>query len=921
MAETNNQAGAGRRPSPKALLELAERESRGKLKVFLGMAPGVGKTYAMLSAARVQKAENVDVIVGVVETHGRSETAALLKDLEVLPRKPVAYRRRTLMEFDVEAATARKPKLLLVDELAHTNAPGLIYGKRYQDVEEVLRNGIDVWTTLNIQHLESLQDVVQRITGIRVQETVPDKVLERADEIVVVDLPPEELIQRLKEGKVYLPENARRAIDQFFRPSNLTALRELALRRTADRVDEQMLAQLRQQGIEGPWPTAERILLCVGSDSHSEFVIRTAARLATAQKAEWVALHLKPSDSEIAERAVIRRTEKLMRLAERLGASTVRLTATDLVGEILSYAKRNNVTQIIIGRSRAGPMARLLGRSLSADLVRRANGLSVLIIAPETEKSSKGKAPAIPKGALRGAGQADRRRPEPPSGILATALAVAASAVAAAVLVGVALEQVTRLPNLSMVFLLAVLLCGMRFGMTSAIGASVLSFLAYNFFFIDPRYTFTIAQPYELLSLFIFLAVAVVTGSLAGRLSEQATATRERAEATQALFDFSRKLSSVPKLDDVIWLLGSQVAAVAKGTSVVLLDRGVGLSIQYSWPPDDQLGTSDWAAARWAHEKQEPAGRGTATLPSARFQFRPMQGAKDSIGAVGIDAGDRDDALSDAGIATIQSFIEQAAVAIERIALVEKATQAETAAEGERLRAALLSSISHDLRTPLASIVGSVTSLRTLGDRMSKSDRSELLATIEEEAGRLSRFVSNLLDMTRLEAGAIDIRRDWVEVGDVVVSAVTRARKAFPRRKIATEIPDNRPLIRGDAALLEQVVFNLLDNAHKYSGPSSLTEVRVKADLVEITLTIIDGGIGIPADSLEKVFDKFYRVAGSDGRAPGTGLGLSICSGIVKGMGGTIKAESPILDNGGTRITVKLPVAANGTTVEAGGRS
>lgn len=908
MADPNTPSGEPRRPSPKALLELAEKESRGKLKVFLGMAPGVGKTYAMLAAARSQKAENIDVLVGVVETHGRSETASLLDGLEVLPRKPVPYRRRTLMEFDVEAAIARKPKLLLVDEFAHSNAPGLIHAKRYQDVEEVLRNGIDVWTTLNIQHLESLQDVVQRITGIRVQETVPDKVLEKADEIVVVDLPPEELIQRLKEGKVYLPENARRAIDQFFKPSNLTALRELALRRTADRVDEQMLAQLRQQGIEGPWPTAERILVCVGSDPHSEFVIRTAARLATAQKAEWVALHLKPSDREIADRAIVRRTEKMMRLAERLGASTVRLSATDLVGEILSYAKRNNVTQIIIGRSKAGPIARLLGRSLSRDLVRRADGLSVLIVAPEIEKRTKSRSPAIPKDAL------------PAPGPLATALAIAAIAVAVAVLVGVGLEQVTRLPNLSMVFLLVVLLCGMRFGMVSAIAASVLSFLAYNFFFIDPRYTFTIAEPYELLSLFIFLAVAFVTGSLAGRLSEQATATRERAEATQALFDFSRKLSGVPQLDDVLWLLASQVAAVAKGKSVVLLDRGDGLALEYSWPPDDQLGTSDWAAARWAHEKQEPAGRGTDTLPSARFQFRPMQGAKGSIGAVGIDAGDGDDALSDAVISTIQSFIEQAAVAIERIALVEQATKAETSAAGERLRAALLSSISHDLRTPLSSIVGSVTSLRTLGDRMSKSDRGDLLATIEEEAGRLSRFVSNLLDMTRLEAGAIDIRRDWVEVSDVVASAVERARKAFPRRKIATAVPNKLPLIKGDAALLEQVLFNLLDNAHKYSDLSSPTEASVVAAPGEITLTVTDRGIGIPTDALEKVFDKFYRVTGSDGRAPGTGLGLSICSGIVKGMGGTIKAESPVIDNRGTRITIKLPIVANGATSEAGGR-
>jgi two-component system sensor histidine kinase KdpD len=725
----------------------------------------------------------------------------------------------------------------------------------------------------------------------------------------VVDLPPEDLIQRLKEGKVYLPENALRAIDQFFKASNLTALRELALRRTADRVDEQMLAQLRQQGIEGPWPSAERILVCVGNDPLAETVIRTAARLATAQKADWIGLHLKPSDREITDRAMLRRIEKLMRLAERLGALTVRLNAADLAGEILAYAKRNNITQIIIGRSKAGLIGRLLGRSLSRDLVRRAQGLSVLIVAPDAEKVPRDRLSATPEGTL------------PSPGPLAASLAIATGAVAAAVLAGVTLDQVTQLPNLSMVFLLAVLLCGMRFGMTSAIAASVLSFFAYNFFFIDPRYTFTIAEPHELLALSIFLAVAFVTGSLAGRLKEQATATRERAEATQALFDFSRKLSGVPKLDDVLWLLANQVATVAKGKSVVLLNRGDGLAIQSSWPPDDHLGTSDWAAARWAHEKQEPAGRGTDTLPSARFHFRPMLGAKGSIGAVGIDPGDADDAMSDAVIATIQSFVEQAAVAIERITLVEQASKAETAAEGERLRAALLSSISHDLRTPLASILGSVTSLRTLGDRMSKSDRNELLATIEEEASRLSRFVSNLLDMTRLEAGAIDIRHDWVDVRDVVASAVERARKSFPQRKINTTIPDKLPLIRGDAALLEQVLFNLLDNAHKYSGPGSATEVKVHAGPKEITLTVSDQGIGIPADALEKVFDKFYRVAGSDGRAPGTGLGLSICAGIIKGMGGTIKAESPTIDNRGTRITINLPVDAHASTVQAGGRS
>jgi len=883
----------GNRPSAKALLELAAKENRGKLKVFLGMAPGVGKTYAMLSAARALKGEGGDVVVGVVETHGRAETAALLDGLDVLARKPVSYRQRTLMEFDVEAAIARKPKLLLVDEFAHTNAPGQIHAKRYQDVDEVLRNGIDVWTTLNIQHLESLQDVVQKITGVRVQETVPDKVLDRADEIVVVDLSPEDLIQRLKEGKVYLPENAGRAIDQFFKPSNLTALRELALRRTADSVDEQMLAQLRQQGIEGPWPTAERILVCVGSDAHSETVVRTAGRLATALKADWIALHLKPSDREIVDRKVSRRTEKLMRLAERLGASTVRLNAKDLTAEILGYARRYNITQIVIGRSRRRRINFWRARSLSQDLINKSKDLAVLVVTPDQEEA---RAPIVEW---------------PTMSESTTAFAASTAAVACAVAISFALDTVIRLPNLPMIFLLAVLLCAMRFGLTSAISASVLSFLAYNFFFLDPLYTLTVSEPHEILSLFIFLIVAFVTGSLAGRLKQQATATRERAEATQALFDFSRKLSGASKIDDVLWLLVHQAAATAKGKAAVLIDSGKGLALESYWPPGELLATSDVAAARWAKEKQEPAGRGTTTLPSTRFQFRPIIGTKGALGVLGVDPDDAEDVMSEPVAATLQSFIEQAAVAIERIHLVDQAAEAESAAEGERLRAALFSSVSHDLRTPLASIVGSVTSLRELGDRMSLSDRADLLLTIEEEAGRLSRFVSNLLDMTRLEAGAIDIRRDWVDVGDAVASAICRAEKSFPHRTITLVRPEDIPFVRGDAALLEQVVFNLLDNAHKYSGPESVTTVAVSTAPGELVISVSDDGMGIRADALDRVFEKFYRVAGNDGRAPGTGLGLSICFAIVKGMGGSIRAESPIKGEKGTRIVIRLPLESS----------
>lgn len=878
------------RASSEALLELASKEHRGKLKVFLGMAPGVGKTYAMLSAARAAKSEGRDVVVGLVETHGRSETQALVEGLEVIPRRTVPYRNRVLMEFDIDAAIARRPELLIVDEFAHTNAPDLVHAKRYQDVEGVLQAGIDVWTTLNIQHLESLTDVVEKIAGIKVRETIPDKVLERADEVVVVDLPPEDLIQRLKEGKVYLPENARRAIDQFFQPSNLTALRELALRHTADRVDEQMLTQLRQRGVEGPWPTAERLLVCVGGDEHSERVVRSAARMASALKSDWIAVHFARTDQEEDDRKRQKRIDKALRLAERLGATTVRVLAKDLTAEVLSYAKRNNITQIVVGRSASRKWSKPFDRSLSDHIVAQAAGLSVTVVAPEVE--------TMP----------EPRRMFPELDSLASGTAVATFAVGAAVVTGLLLEQLSPLPNMSMIFLLAVLVCALRFGVSAAVSASVLSFFAYNYFFIDPRNTFTVARPHELFALLIFLAVAVVTGGLAGRLRDQANATRARAEATQSLYDFSRKLSGAPKIDDVVWLVASQSAAIARGHSVVLLAKNGELNLEGAWPPEDSLSTPDWAAARWAFSKGEPSGHFTPTMPSATFHFRPMISSKGSLGVIGVTLADDEDLLPAATESALQSFADQAAVAIERTLLVDETARMASVAEGERLRSALLSSVSHDLRTPLASILGSVTSLRQLGDRIPAADQAELLATIEEETTRLTQFVSNLLDMTRLEAGALDIRRDWIDVTDVIRGAAVRSRKLTPARQIDLRIPAALPLVKGDATLLEQVIFNLIDNADKYSGAHSVTTVAAEAQASgTIVIRVTDQGSGIPSESLERVFDKFYRVGGNDGRAPGTGLGLAIASGVILAMGGRISASSPISGGKGTEISIVLP--------------
>jgi two-component system, OmpR family, sensor histidine kinase KdpD len=897
MAKSDTRDG---RPDPDALLKRAEaeRRTRGRLKVYLGAAPGVGKTFAMLASALRLKGEGVDVAVGLVETHGRAETAALLDGLDVLPRTPVTYRSRTLMEFDLDGALARKPKLLIVDELAHSNPPAGRHPKRYQDIEELLAAGIDVWTAVNIQHLESLSDVVSRITGVRVRETIPDTVLENADDVVVVDLTPSELIQRLKDGKVYLPENARRAIDRFFKPSNLTALRELALRRTADQVDDEMVSLLREQAIEGPWPASERLMVLVGGDADNDKVVREAARLATALKADWFAVNLRPPGATTQEAAVVARNDEAMRLAERLGAEAVRLEGNDRVGAILRYAKKENITQILCGRSARLGFARLFRRTLAGELIRRASDVSVhLITGPQVPKRFVW--PKLPR-----------------SDDLTAGLVLALVSVGASVVAGSLLIRWLALPNLSMVFLTAVMLCAITYGRVSAIAAAVLSFLAYNFFFIEPIYTFTVAQPSELLALLMFLLVAVLTGGLAGRVREQSVATGQRAAATAALYDFSRKLSAAPTLYDVLWAASTQIASAAGGGSIILLPDGDTLAIRSGFPPEDTLGDAEWAAARRTWRFGDVTGWRSTTLPNAHYRFHPLRTPRGTIGVIGIQPPTLKEPLPIETERALAALIDQSAIAIERTLLVDETTKARHVAESERLRNALLSSLSHDLRTPLASILGSVTSLRTFRKELSEGERCDLLAAIEEEARRLSRFVSNLLDMTRLDSGAIEVKRDLVDVGDTVRSAAERSRKSFPSREIAITIEPGLLPVRGDSGLLEQMVFNLLDNANKYSPAGTPTAVHARRDGGAVVLTVRDQGDGIAREDLDRVFEKFYRGKQGDGRSAGTGLGLPICRGIVTAMGGTIEAESPVKDGHGTRIVVRLPAERAPTASE-----
>nr|WP_246548373.1 sensor histidine kinase KdpD [Ancylobacter oerskovii] len=860
-------------------------DGRGRLTIFLGAAPGVGKTYAMLARARKMKA---DIVVGLAETHGRTETAELLDGLDILPRRRVPYKGRVIETFDLDAALARKPRILVLDELASSNPEGSRHPKRFQDIEELLAAGIDVWTALNIQHLESLADVVANITGIHVRERVPDTVLQKADEVILVDLPPAELIERLKDGKVYLPESARRASERFFRFGNLTALRELALRRTADRVDDDMVDYLKGHAIEGAWASAERLLVCVGADALSEKVVREASRLASGLNASWTVVSLERADREPEEGAPAR-IDELLRLAERLGAETRRITANDFVTELIRLARREHVTQIVIGAAGRRRRPLVWRNSLADEIVARVPGIAVHVVTGDASET-----PA----------ERPRRRVQRPRDVARAGL-YAAGSVGMAALIGTGIERVMHLPNVSLLFLMAVVVSAIRAGYGAAFMAAILSGLGYNFFFIPPLYTFTIASPHEVFAFVVFLLAALLAGGLASRVSEQARAARARAAALQSLYDFSRKLSGNAEADDVLWAAVSQLHESFNRPAVLLTPQNGTLSLAAVWPPDADLDVGDMSAARWAFEHREAAGRDTGTLPSSRWQFRPMTSPHGVVGILGLRwDGEPFDGAAEPMLAAI---MDQTAIALDRARLAQESLAQAARLQGDSLRAALLSSISHDLRTPLATITGAVTSLRQLGDRMDAASRDDLLATIEEEGGRLSRFVSNLLDMTRIEAGTLEARRDWIDVGDVIRAAMERCARYFPQLAVEVSVAPDLPLMQGDSVLLGQVLFNLLDNAAKYAAGEPV-RIFARTEGGEIVISVTDAGKGIAPGDLDKVFEKFFRPGTPDGRPPGTGLGLSIARGFVDAMGGSIRAESPASRRRGTRMVLRFPI-------------
>jgi two-component system sensor histidine kinase KdpD len=886
------------RPSPEALLEAARREERrsGRLKIFVGAAPGVGKTYEMLQQARARKQDGYDIVIGVVETHGRKETQALLDGLETVPRQRLEYKGQWLEEMDLDAIIARRPQIALVDELAHTNAPGSRHPKRYLDVEELLSGGIDVYTTVNIQHIESLNDVVAQITHVRVRETVPDSVFDRADAIELVDLTPDDLIERLKEGKVYVPKQAERALEHYFSPGNLTALRELALRRTAERVDEQLLTHMQAHAIPGPWAAGERILVCVSEDPRAAGLVRYAKRLADRLHAPFTALCVETRRSLQWNEEERDRVADTLRLAEALGgeAMTVPGAGRSIADDIVSFAQANNVTQIIIGKSARSRWFEILHGSVVHDLVRRSGNISVHVIAGDELARDP-----IPKKTLRAAEGAAPFDPWP--------YVFALAAVAAALGVGELIQPLLGVENVDLVFLTAVVAVAVRYGLWPSLLTTVAVSLCYNFFFLPPLYTFTITDPTNLAAFVFFTVVAVVVSHFAARGRTQTVAAHDRVRTVELLYAFSRKLAGVGTLDDVLWATAYQAALMLKVRVVLLLPEDGSIAVKAGYPPEDILDEADVAAAKWAWQNDRAAGRGSDTLPGAKRLFLPMRTGRGAIGVMGIDSDKTGPLLTPDQRRLLDALIDQAALAIERVYLVEDVDRAKRTIETDRLRSALLTSISHDLKTPLAAVLGAAGTLRDLSGALTDAERADLLATIIDESERLNRFIANLLDMTKLESGAVVPNTALHDLDEIVGSALRRAGKILAQHHVELELAAGLPMLVLDAVLFEQALFNLLDNAAKYSAAGTTIRIRSWRDEDAVCLQVLDEGDGIPAADLEHIFDKFYRAEKGDRVRAGTGLGLAISRGFVEALHGRITAANRP-DRPGAIFAIRLPV-------------
>ncbi len=816
-----------------------------------------------------------------------------MQGLEVLPRQVIDYRGISFQEMDLDAILRRSPKLVLVDELAHSNIPGARHPKRYQDVEEILDAGIDVYSTLNVQHIESLNDIVARITGITVRETVPDVIMQKADSIELIDLTPEELLHRLKEGKVYIPEQARLAMNRFFTPGNLTALRELALRQAAERVDEQMASYMHRHAIAGPWPASERVLVCIADDGQAAALIRTAKRSAERRQVPWTALYVESHRHAMLPESVRRDITQALHMAETLGGEVMTVTGEDCASEILRVARERNVSVIIIGKSKRSLWSRLVRPSVAATVLDRGDSFDILVMS----------------------GGETRRRivpdPEPEGSWLARldwlAYAQATMTVFLATVIAWGASHLTDSPTLSLIYLTGVLLVAVDRGFSISAYASFLSFFMLDFFFIEPRYSLLIHRFEDFLTLSFFLVVALAISLIGARLQRQVKVTQHNAERTQSLYDFNKTIAAATTLDDILQAAVRHVSRNLRTTTALFLPQGERLEAVATFPPDTRLDTASNAAMDWAWRHGRPAGLGSATLPGAAFYGLPLRAGQETLGVLAVRP-ENDQPLSSDQENFLASLATQSAAAIERAKLSGDIVQARLQTETERLRSNLLSTISHDLRTPLVAILGATTSLRDYWDKFDDKARRDLFATIEDEADRLNRFVQNLLDMTQLVSVGLKLKLQDADVQDLIGASLARLRKQLGDRPLRLDISGDLPPVEVDFTIMERVLVNILDNACKYAPPEQPLTIIARREAHYIRLTITDRGPGIPEDERDRVFDMFYRVKVGAAPTSGAGLGLAISRGFIEAHGGRIAAQ-PGTDGIGTQIVLRLPLA------------
>jgi two-component system sensor histidine kinase KdpD len=898
-----------RRPDPDAMLARVAREdarrARGHLKIFLGAAAGVGKTFAMLQDARIRQTDGEKVLVGLVETHGRAETDALLEGMPLLPRKIVEYQGARLEEFDLDAALKRRGELILVDELAHTNAPGSRHAKRWQDVEELLEAGIHVFTTLNVQHIESLRDVVGQITGIRIWETVPDTFFDRADEVELVDLPPDELLERLREGKVYVPEQARHAIENFFRKGNLIALREMSLRRTAERVDSQMRDYREDHAIRQVWPVAERILVCLGPGGQGERLVRAGRRLATTLHGEWMAVYVETPRLQRLPSEERDRILEALRLAEELGAETVTLSGPDMSEEIIGLARARNVTKVVMGKAgRSGWRRWLLGSVVDA-VASADQGFDLYLVggAGASTDGAEASAPAPTSGAP-GITEMRRTNPKRPRGY-PTSLAITILCT----LVGWALLGQLSPSNLIMIYLVGVVFMATRFGLGPSILASILSVAAFDFFFVPPYFTFAVSDTQYLVTFVVMLIVAIVISNLTSNVRLQAKIAGYRERRSRSLYAMTKALIVARTEEEVVRIASQHIEAEFRGRIALLLSGEDGKLEAAQAPVEAATLSADSGVAQWVRDHNEEAGRGTGTLSGSQATYFPIRGSAGVLGVFAIDVSNLRRIFVPEQRQLLEAFLTLFAEAFERVRLAKMAQSTRVRVETESLRNALLSAISHDLRTPLATIVGASSSLVESTKQLSPDAREELSRTVYEEAQRMASLANNILDMARLDAGKIDLNLQWVPLEEIVGSVMARLRRRLEGRGVSVDLAPDLPLLKVDAVMMEQVLVNLLENAAKYTPAGARIEIagRKSPDGRWVEMSVADRGPGIPEEESEKLFDKFYRVPAQRERAQsGVGLGLAICRAILQAHGGAIEAGNR--PDGGAVISFRLPI-------------